>query len=288
MNRWLYATLCLATPCISACAAASDTTTGPPTVQHLYVSDNKPTGSLRSYALPLTATSTPVAAIPMNAAFAIGVNATTLAVTGLSGNVAFFTLPLTSTSVSYATFAGGLAGGTPLFAASGSLYQGGSGRLNVYTPPFSNTSAPVSSIQTGGLDPDYLAVDPSGRVYVTAGATSIGVITGTTLTTTLVASPGTQFRGLAATATQLFACGFLFPSYFVYVYTLPLTTAATPAISIPVTTGFTDACVVDAGGNLYVGSNGTIKVFTPPFSSSSVPSLTLTTAAAISGMAVGP
>src|ERR1041385_422314 len=78
---FLYGTAVLAG--LAACSSSS-TDNNPAVTQHLYVGDDQTTGSLRVYALPLTANSTPVASIPMNKAFNIGLNATTLAVTDLS------------------------------------------------------------------------------------------------------------------------------------------------------------------------------------------------------------
>ena len=179
---------------------------------------------------------------------------------------------------------------TVFTSASGRpLLQGGSGSINVYHPPFTNASTPATTITTAGLSPNNLAMDPAGNVYEAGGGNTIGVVSGGVVTTTLTAATGTQFRGLAATATQLLACGFLGSSDNVYVYALPLTAAATPVATIAISTGAPEGCAVDSGGNLYVGtSSGTISVFAPPFSNSSAPTLTLTTSADIFGMMVGP
>ena len=273
---------------LGACSSSSNVSPPPPPVQHLYVGDDATTGSLRAYALPLTASSTPVASVPMDKPFMIGVNSTTLAVATLASNLFFFTLPLTSGSTPYASFAAGL-DGTPLFVSSGALYQGGSGRINVYTPPFSNSSVPSSSITTAGLSPNNLAIDAGGNIYETSGGNTIGVVTGGALTTTLTAAVGTQFRGLAASAAQLFACGFNGQSDNVYIYALPLTATATPSVTINVGTNAPEGCALDANGYLYVGTPaGQILVFVPPFTSGSAPALTLSTPASIFGLAVGP
>lgn len=270
---------------LAACSSSTDN--NPAVTQHLYVGDDQTTGSLRVYALPLTSSSAPVASVPMNKAFNIGLNTTTLAVTDLSGNLYFFTLPISSSSTPYAQFAAG-SDGTPVFLASGSLYQGGSGKINVYTPPFTNSSAPSSFVTTAGLSPAYLAIDPNGNVYEAPGGNVIGVITAGALTTTLTAAVGTQFRGLAASATQLFACGFNGNNNNVYVYSLPLTPAATPAVTISLGTEGPEGCALDADGKLYVGAiGGKILVFTPPFSGTSAASTTLATSAIIFGIAIG-
>lgn len=287
-------TTCRISLVVAACAALAacgDTVTPvppPPPTQHLYVGDDAATGFLRSYALPLTANSVPVAAVAMNKPFTIGVNSTTLAVTTLSADMSFFTLPLTSTSVPYATFAAG-SDGTPLFVGLGYLDQGGSRSINVYLPPFSNASVPGSSIATPGLDPDELAIDPAGNIYESSGANTIAVVSAGAVVATLTAAAGTEFRGMAASATQLFACGFTGQSYNMYVYALPLTASAVPVATINFGTDPAEGCALDASGNLYVGTiGGRIFVYAPPITSSSAPKVILSTTAIIFGLAVGP
>src|SRR5262245_66532111 len=80
---------------LAACSSSS-TDNNPAVTQHLYVGDDQTTGSLRVFALPLTSSSTPVASIPMNKAFNIGLNAKTLAVTDVSSNRYFLPLPVSS------------------------------------------------------------------------------------------------------------------------------------------------------------------------------------------------
>ena len=275
---------------LAACSSSGTeiVTPPPPPVQHLYVGDDAATGSLRSYTLPLTAASTPVVAIAMNKPFLMGINSTTFALTLLGGNIQLFALPLTSASTPFATIAT-TSNTTPVFTAAGLLYQGSSTGINVFTPPFTNASAPSSSIITAGFSPFNMAIDPNGNTYVTSGGNTIGVVTGTTLTTTLTAAAGVNFRGLAATATQLFACEFTGASNNIFIYSLPLTPAALPAVTINIGANGSEACALDSSGNLYAGAiGGNILVFAPPFTNASVPTVTLTTPAVIFGMAVGP
>lgn len=277
---------------LAACSGGAGLLPPPPAGQHLYVGDdfvssNGQSAYLRAYQLPLTANSTPALMLPMSKPFLVGVSSNTLAVTGLTGNIELFALPVTSNSTFFATISSET-NGTPVFSG-GLLYQGGSSSINVYTPPFSNASVPSSSIPTPGVTPSYLAVDPNGTLYATTGANTIGVITGTSLTTILTAAPGVAFRGLVSNGTRLFACGFNGPANDIFIYTLPLTAAATPAITIDLGDAGPEACVLDAAGQLYVGSpDGRILVFTPPFSNASTPTLTLATPAVIYGMAIGP
>jgi hypothetical protein len=223
----------------------------------------------------------------MDKPFLLGVSSNTLAVTGLTGNVRLFGLPVTSFSSTFATISSE-SNGTPVFS-HGLLYQGGSSSINVYTPPFSNSSVPSSSITTLGLTPSDLTVDPNGNLYLTTGDNTIGVVTGTTLTTVLVAAPAMAFRGMAASATRLYACGFNGLANDVFIYALPLTATSMPAITLDLGDAAPESCVLDSSGRLYVGSpDGRIFVFAPPFSSASAPVLTLATPAVVFGMAIGP
>ena len=282
--RWASLAAIAACAAVAACSGNSDITTPP---EHLYVGDDGLPAFLRVYALPLSATSTPILTLPMDKPFLLGVSSNTLAVTGLTGNVRLLSLPVTSSSSPFAVISSE-SNGTPVFS-HGLLYQGGSSSINVYTPPFSNSTVPSSSISTLGLTPSDLTVDPNGNLYLTTGDNTIGVVTGATLTTILTAPASMTFRGMAATATRLFACGFNGPANDVFVYALPLTATATPAITIDLGDTAPESCVLDSSGNLYVGTpDGKIFVFAPPFSSGSAPVLTLATPAIVFGMAIGP
>jgi hypothetical protein len=279
-------TTIVATSTVNPSKQGTATVTVTPAPQYLYVGDDNATGSLRVYLLPLTANSTPVATVPMNKAFTMGANSTTLAVATLDGTLSFFNLPITSSSTPYASFAAG-SDGTPLFFSETSLYQGGSGKINIYSAPFASSSVPSGSVTTAGLSPADLARDPAGNVYETGGDNTIGVVTGGTLTTTMTAVAGTAFRGMAASATQLFVAGFNGAANNLYIYALPLTAASTPAVTINLgSTIFPEGVALDANGNLYVGAFSQLLVFAPPFGSSSVPMVNLTTTALIFGIAV--
>ena len=281
-----HASIALLAACASlaACSSGSDITPAP--AQLLYVGDDALPAFLRVYTLPLSATSLPTVVLPLNKPFLIGVSSNTLAATELSGNIRLFTLPVSANSGPFATISSP-SNSTPVFS-HGLLYQGGSGSISVFTPPFSNATSASDSIATFGLSAADLAVDPNGNLYVATGANVIGVVSGSTLTTVLTASASMSFRGMAATATRLFACGFNGLANDVFIYALPLTSTATPVSTIDLGEAAPEACVVDAAGNLYVGSpDGRIFVFAPPFSSTSVPTLTLATPAVIFGMAIG-
>lgn len=277
---------------LAACSSTSGTNSSPSpptTTQHLYVGEDDIPGSILVYALPLTATSTPTATIPLNASVALGVNATTLAATRIDNyTISLFSLPVTSSSVPYATISSTTVG-TPLLLTSGKLYQGGSNLIHVYTPPFTNASVPSGSIATPLMAPGRLAVDPNGNVYATTGTTNgIAVIVNGALTTTLTAPPSTEFRGLAASSTQLFACETTGSANHVFIYTLPLTANATPAITMNPNVSQSADCALDSDGNLYIGGGGSVVEYSPPFSATSARVVTLTIPGSVQGIAVGP
>jgi hypothetical protein len=194
-------------------------------------------------------------------------------------------LPLTSTSVPYATLPVGLSE-TPLFVPSGALYLGAPNIIQVYTPPFTSTSIPGSHITMTNLTASNLAIDPNGTVYAVSG-NRIGVISGGTLTTTLTAPAGTEFDAVAANATQLFACeGTGFASH-VMIYALPLTATETPTVTMNSGTVGIGGCALDASGKLYLTSGPTVVVFSPPFTNTSNSTLSLSVTGA-GGIAIGP
>src|SRR5579864_5875182 len=196
--------LALAAGCNGTALNYGSTPATPTPVQHLYVADGVTGAPLRQYALPLTASSTPTALLA-NAPRSIGVaaNASVVADAAVGGPIRIFTQPVSSSSDVAASF--GAFNTFPAFGAAGQLYDGTGFVLNVYTPPFSNASAPSSTI-TYPIGVSSVAVDTNGNVYVNNGSTGISVATsgGTVTATATVAGRG--YRGMAASATQLFVC----------------------------------------------------------------------------------
>ncbi|MGH7593982.1 MAG: hypothetical protein ACRELE_09055, partial [Gemmatimonadales bacterium] len=173
----------------------------------------------------------------------------------------------------------------PLFLPTGALYLSARDTIHVYTPPFTSSSAPSSQVVTPNFTAS-MAIAPNGTVYA-ANATQIDVITGGTVTTTLTAAPGTEFAGLAASATQLFVGEGTNASH-VYIYSLPLTATATPTVIMNSGTIGIGGCALDASGNLYITWGPTVVVFKPPFTSASTPALNLSISGGASGIAIGP
>jgi hypothetical protein len=286
---------------LSACSSSATTTNPPPPPapppppppppppgsQHLYLGQDDIPGKILVYNLPLTTSSTPVATVPYNADVSLSVNATILAANRLSDyTVSFFHLPLTSASTAYATIPVGLLE-SPLFLPTGALYLSGPDTINVYTPPFTSASTPTGRVLTPNVTAKSMTIDPNGTVYA-ANADHIDVITGGAVTTTLTAAPGTEFGGLAASATQLFACeGTGFASH-VFIYSLPLTASETPGVIMNSGTIGIGGCALDSSGNLYITWGPTVVVFAPPFTSTSTSKLALSIDGGASGIAIGP
>jgi hypothetical protein len=258
----------------------------PPPTGRLYVGLDDLPGSILVYNLPLTNGAAPTTTVAHDANNGMTVNSTTLAVTDIENySVAFYTLPLTSASAPYATWLqGNLA--SPLFVSSGALYYGATNMINVYTPPFTSTSTPSSHIATAGFSFARMAVDPSGHVYQIAGNV-ISVVYNGVLTTTLTATPGTEFRAPAASATQLFVCETNGSANHVYVYALPLTSTSTPTLIMNPNTDAPSDCALDSSGNLYIASAHTVALFAPPFTTSSHSTVGITLQGGAGAMAIG-
>ena len=153
---------------------------------------------------------------------------------GGSGFVQIFAPPFSAASIPVVAFQDGTSTDTDdlAFDASGRLYVGnfGQGKVDVFTPPFTNTSTSTFSVTAAGA-PEGIDIDATGNLYVATGPVSI--------------------------------------------YNAPLSGTSTAAITI--STGLTGAIGVkhDAAGKLYVADGGFVKIYTPPFSNASVPSVSI-------------
>jgi len=281
---------------ISLFAGCNGATTNTPPVipttspSHLYVTDASTTGALIQYALPLTATSTPtalIASVPRN--IGVAANASVVVAQAVGGPTRVLTQPVTSGSAIAASFS---ASNTfPALGPTGLLFSSvGSTAVQVYTPPFTNASTPSSTFTTP-IGVSTVAVDPNGNIYFSNGSTGLGAMTGAGTVTANITVAGRFYRGMTATATQLFACN-VSGAGTVDVFTLPLTNASVPAFSITTGLNSPEGCALDSSGNLYVGNlgNATITVYSAPFSAASAPALTfaLPATVAVFGIAVGP
>jgi hypothetical protein len=281
---------------ISLFAGCNGTTTNPvliPTTSpsHLYVADGATTGALIQYALPLTSTSTPTALISsVQRNIGAAANASVVVAQATGGATRVLTQPVTSSSTVTASFS---ASNTfPALGPTGLLFSSiGSTAVQVYTPPFTNASVPSSTFTTP-IGVSSVAVDPSGNIYVNNGATGIAALSGTGTLTANITVASRFYRGMIASATQLFACNVAGATGTVDVFTLPLSNASVPAFSITTGVNGPEGCALDSSGSLYVSNinNGTVTIYAAPFSAASSPTLTFTLPGTVAafGIAIGP
>lgn len=286
--------------CLTACAGNSNT---PATTAHLYVGNDNTPATILQFTLPITSTSTPTVTVaPTNGT----ANVTALAVDGAgdlatgdnAGHLAVFPAPITSTSTATSIFSNGTAtnDGQLAFNANGDLFAATvSTKVNLFTHPLSSSSTPSSGITDASLTSAIgAALDSTGNLVVSnagAGGSTLTVFAPPYSTASFVTpvAAGTAYRKVALSSSQLFAASVAGTTGQIDVYNLPLTVTSTPVFSMT-NVNTPEAVAFDSNGNLYVGNLGdaTIRVFTPPFSATSTPSVTLTvTGAAIFGIAIG-
>lgn len=272
--------------------------------QHLYVGDNAPSSPLfDQFTLPLATTSTPTVSVAETAG---ALNAMSLAVDG-SGNVvtgsnnghlSIFSPPFTSSSTPANNFNNGASPfntGQLAFGPGGKLFASdGGGNVNIFNPPLIGVTVTASSsvTDTSLTNTTGVAFDASGNLYVanqgTSGSTiSVFAPPYTSVPTVTPPVAGATYRKIAISGSRLFV-GDTGTTSQIDVYTLPLATTSAPAFSI----GGVDrpeALSFDGGGNLYVGSLDTkIRVFAPPISASSTPSVTFSSSVTdLRGIVVG-
>ncbi len=272
----------------------------------LFVGNDHAPGAVQQYSLPISASSTPNFSIASNSVVALGVDAKgNLAVGALGGAITFFTAPLSGSSTPSATFNNGAAGnvGQIAFTAAGDFFTTGfTNSVNLFTHPFSNATVPSLSITNANISSaGGVAVDAAQNLYISntggSGANTFGYLlvyappyTGTPIITG--PAIGANYRKVALSGTQLFAAS-VSGTGRVDVYTLPITGSALPAFSITNGMNLPETVAVDVVGNLHVGNLGssTVTVYSPPFSASSAPAITLVPGPApfsIFSIAIGP
>ena len=281
--------------CVAACGGGGGGGGGSSAPQHLYVGDDAASSGSPLFAqltLPLTPTSTPTVSVASSVAspnaMSLAVDGSGNVVTGSStGRLSVFSPPLTSSSTSSANFNNGASPvntGQLAFGPGGKLFASdGSVNVNIFNPPLTGSSTASSSVTDASLtDTTGVAFDGSGNLYVansgTSGSTlSVFASPYTGAATVVTPSVSTAaYRKIAIRGTQLFVGDIGTPNE-IDVYNLPLTSSSAPAFSIG-SVDRPEALSFDSGGNLYVGNLGDtkIRVFAPPFSASSTPSVTFT------------
>jgi hypothetical protein len=218
-----------------------------------------------------------------------------LAAANNSGGLNIFPAPLSASSVASASFANA---GSPnmqlAFGPSGKLFACTQGaKVNVFTGPFTDSTVFSSQITDAGVLTSFgVAFDAQANLYLAGSGTHVDVLPseGSGAASVGITVPvGAALRQIAVGGGQLFMANVGNGQDSVFVFTLPITNSSAPIATITTGMNAPEAVAVDAAGNLYVGNlgDGTIKMFAPPFSSSSAPVLSITTSAVIFGMAIG-
>ncbi|HMF90898.1 MAG TPA: hypothetical protein VKL40_09655 [Candidatus Angelobacter sp.] len=268
----------------SLLACGGDSTTTPPGSAHLYSATGNEVFQL---ALPLKSTSTPtvtVTSASINNASAVAVDANgNVAVGDASGNITILNAPITNSSTPSATFKNGTATSVAhlTFNSAGDLFATTfSNTVNVFTHPFSSASTPSQVITDVSLALTVGVALDSNRNLIVANGSNIGrsnlsvfapPYTAAPIVTAV--APGADYRHMAINSTQLFVVTSLPGVNGVDVYNLPITAASTPAFLF--TSGIfngprtPNGIALDGSGNVLVGHDSGIAVFSPPFSSAS-------------------
>jgi len=311
---------------VAACGGGGENVVGPPggpnggggqtptpVPQRLYVSDplqppNSTAGTIYAFALPVTASSTPVAVLsgtsfPEHMAF----DPTQRLFVVNGGAMQVFSQPIVSGAAPAFTIAAGEARSSIAFDAQGNAYftQCTSfvfsacydGEVDVLTAPLSSVSTVQFALTKTAAHqvPFGLAFDKSGNLWVSVGGLSKPaqlfeysppINSASVVALKFAAS---QVGTLAFDAAgNLYIAG----ASGVDVYMPPFRAASSKAFTVPMPHGG-DAFAIafDAAGKAYVSdSNGNIQVFTAPLSAGSVPVATLPLALSPTeaGVAIGP
>jgi len=297
--------------CLAACGGSAKPPVPPgppPGTQHLYT--NGPTGHALQFALPLSG-STPSATLN----FAPAINVSALAVDSagnvaagtFGGGISIFNAPITGSASPSVTFQNGASTlvDNLAFNSAGDLFATTNGNsINVFTHPLTSVSTPSQVITSVNLiSSDGIVLDSANNLIVSNAPTPISSnllvyappYTGLPIATAAV--PAASYRQMAISGTQLFVVNSQVSGSKIDVYSLPITASSVPAFLI--STGLFGGSVsgngvaLDSSGNLYAGLSGNlgttdsggVRIYVPPFSGASAPSVT--TSAFGTSLAIG-
>jgi hypothetical protein len=303
-RRWTLAVALFLAGCQGTSSGVPAPTSTPiAPAEHLYVANDKSSGGIAQYALPISTGESPGFTLPaVNTVALVFDGNGNLAAGDNAGRLTFFSAPLSAASTPGAAFLNGTAAnnGQLAFTSAGDLYAAGvNPAVNIFRHPFRNALAPSSALTHGTFSSVIGAgFDGSANLYVSnAGpaGSNLAVFAppyngAPTLTPTIATA---VYRKLAVSGNRLFVASVAGASGAVDVYALPLNPSSAPVFSITSGVATPEALAVDAGGKLYVGnlSNSTVTVYAPPFSASSAPVATLSVFGgngAVFGIALGP
>ena len=266
-------------------SSTSSNTSSTSSPQHLYVATSQ---NIVQYTLPLTGNATPSATISAPGSLTVAVDSNgNLATSDIANNINVYKAPITSASTPFATFnSNSLSQPRSLaFNPAGDLFVVTDTEVLMFSHPLSSAStvAQTISFPFAGVFVNQAAADGNGNLYVSGSIAVQGVVAGRDNVIFRVVPPYTAqpgviasqsvlddaFGSVAVSSTEVFVAN---DQDFIEGFLL---TGGLESSSLTVSRP--NALALDNGGNLYVTTlNNQMLVFAPPFSSSSVPSLTLT------------
>ena len=278
----------------SATLTAFGPTPTPPPAQHVYAAQGA-LNTIVAYTLPATMSSIPAFTFGVSSSpVGLAENASALAVTGNTGTIEVFAPPYSAVSTPTATFASGATtGGYAAFDPSGNLWIATQGSLALeFAPPFTAASLPIRSVSIGLTNSYGIAFDNAANLYITNASTGIidmyaPPYSGAPIAVTFPPTAPT-LSGIATFGSQVAVAD---SNGRIAIYTAPLNATSTPTALIPLA-GNLRGLGFDGTGNLYVvdSRNNLIDIFSPPFSSASVPvfAVTLGPSGGTDGLVIGP
>jgi hypothetical protein len=289
--------LVISLACLAGCSGGSSSGSNSGSSQHLYLTTAS--GQILQFNLPVSGSSMP-SVIVSNAApgSAIAVDSSGDVVTGSGGTLAFYKVPLTTSSSPSFTFTNGSFTSSDhiAFNSAGDLFVSSGASVNMFPHPLSAGSTPSQTINFQGVF--GMATDANGNLYTSFDGTPLSGSPASACILNILAPPytgtivqnstfcnDTTIGALAAGSSHLFASAVNSTLNWIDVDALPGANTSTQIfLSRP------GVMAVDGSENLYVVDNSTgnsVMVFAPPFSSNT-PNTTLTVSGAqLAGIAVG-